>query len=195
MITAVVTGLPELDDKLQYMHTQAANRIARAVVRSGLGAAARNIRRHIRPSIAPKTTDKGIGYSLKRRSSGAVGKAGVGVGSAYKRVLNVKNRGGRKGVGVSARNLHWFAMGTAKRYTGQGRMSRAKSVFRSGTGRLTAAGGKKHYTGKIEKSKWGGFVQGFGAADVQRRMEERFRVLIQQAAAKGVAGAAEVAEM
>lgn len=195
MISAVVTGIAELDEKLKYMHTQAANKIARATVRTGLAAAARNIRRHIKPNIAPKTADKGIGYSLKKQASGAVGKAGVGVGGAYKNALNVKNRAGRKGVGVSARNLHWFALGTQKRFTGQGRMTRRNAVFRKQSGKLAGASGKKHYTGYINKSKFGGFVQGFGAADVQRRMEERFRVLIQKAAAGGVSGAEEVAEM
>lgn len=190
MISAVMTGLPDLDRKLQYMHTQAANKIARAVVRSGLNVAAKNIRKGIRPSIAPKTPDKGIGTSLKRRSEGAVGKAGVGVGATQRKALNVVNRGRRKGVGVSARNLHWFALGTDDRYTGSTRI-RGKL----GKGKRKATGHARRFTGRINKSKWGNFLRGFGPSEVQRKMEDKFRTMIQQAAAGGVSGASEIAEM
>jgi hypothetical protein len=171
------------------MHTHEANKIARAVLRSGLNVAAKNIRKAILPSIAPRSPDKGIGTSVRRLPSGTVGKAGVGVGASQRKAVMATNRGRRKGVGVSARNLHWFAMGTADRYTGSVRIRTKSSSKRQATGNA------RRHTGRISKSKFGNFLRNFGPTEVQRKMEERFAVLIQRAATGGISGAAEIGGM
>lgn len=190
MITVTVTGLPEIDAKLRYLHDVDANKIAIGVCRAGINRAAANIRRHIPRKIRPRSPDKGIGTSVKRKRDGATAKAGVGVGASQRKALNVVNRGKRKGVGVSARNLHWFALGTADRWTGSKR-DRSKL----GKGRRISTGKARRYVGAISKAKFGGFVQNFGQMDVESRMRQRFDALIKQAAAGGIRGAAEVAEM
>lgn len=191
MISAVVIGIDELDAKLKYLHTQAANKIARAVVRVGLKMAANDIRRRIKPTIAPRTADRGIGISVKRKAgSGVVGKTGVAVGDASKRAIVATNRGRRKGVGVSARNLHWFALGTQDRYTGSVRIRN-----KAGLGKRKSTGNARRYTGRIEKSRWGGFVKNYSLASVQHEMRVEFQRQIERAATKGVSGAAEVAVM
>ena len=179
----VLTGVAELDHALSYMHTIHANKVANMCIAAGCRKAASNIRRHIKRSIRPRTLDKGIGWRMKRgtRKNKADGKAGVAVGRAFR--ASIKRTGPRalwqgkkgkksirKGVGISAANLHWFAMGTKKRYTKAGR-----------------------YTGMIRKEKFGGFVQSFGQSSVTQRMIDVARKSLSNLDSKGIPGAMETA--
>lgn len=158
--TVTVSGIEEIDARLQYLADKSARRIGRACAKKMVSTYARAIRRFIPASIAPSTSDKGIG-SRGMRSKGPrvyAAKAGIGVGSAQKNALNVVNRGKRKGVGITAKNLHWFALGTGDRYTG----SKKSGNKRKSTGNL------RRFTGRIDKQKFGGFVQkGVIASDAQ----------------------------
>ena len=150
-VTAVVSGIPEIDARLQYLADKSARRIGRACAKKIVSTYARSIRRFVPASIAPSTSDKGIG-SRGMRSKGPrlyAAKAGIGVGNAQKNALNVVNRGKRKGKGVTAKNLHWFALGTADRFTG----SKKSGAKRKATGH------KRRFTGRLDKDKFGGFVQ------------------------------------
>ena len=179
----VLTGVAELDHALSYMHTYHANKVANMCIAAGCRKAASNIRRHIKRSIRPRTLDKGIGWRMKKgtRKNKADGKAGVAVGRAFR--ASIKRTGPRalwqgkkgkksirKGVGISAANLHWFAMGTKKRYTKAGR-----------------------YTGMIRKEKFGGFVQSFGQSSVTQRMIDVARKSLSNLDSKGIPGAMETA--
>lgn len=179
----VLTGVAELDHALSYMHTIHANKVARLCISAGLRKAASNIRRHIKTTIRPRTADKGIGWRLKRatRKHKTEGKTGVAVGRAFREVAKMtgpraigKGKAGRKklrkGVGISSANLHWFAMGTKKRYTKAGR-----------------------YTGMIRKEKFGGFVQSFGQSSVTQRMIDVARKSLSNLDSKGIPGAMETA--
>lgn len=179
MITAVVTGLPEIDAKLKRMYLKDANRIARAMLRTGSERAAQNIRAAIPASIAPKAADKGIGASTKRGTA----KAGIGVGNSQKYAPPVTRKRNRRGVGVSARNLHWFAIGTMDRYTGSVRV-RGKGAPK---GARKATGGQRRYTGRLDKFKFGQFVKlHSNPGDVQLAMYGTFQKLYEKMATTGV---------
>jgi hypothetical protein len=93
-------------------------------------------------------------------------KAGIGVGSAQKNALNVVNRGKRKGVGTTAKNLHWFALGTADRFTGAKKSGKSTNRLSKHYARLT--GHRRKFTGRIDQNKFGGFVQkGVTAVELQ----------------------------
>jgi hypothetical protein len=157
--TVSLTGIEELDANLQYFGEIAQRKIGGRVVMKMASIAARGIRSQIRPTIRQSilAADKGIGARRIKRSdkSPAIAKVGIGVGRARKNALAVRvaNRGRRKGVGVSALNLHWFALGTGPRFTG------ARTKGRGKRKRLVKTGKPRVYTGRIAKSKWGGFVQ------------------------------------
>lgn len=163
-----ITGFQKLDENLQHMKDAPAKKIGGRVVARMAAVAARYIRRFIAASIAPKTADKGIGSRRVRTNSGGavLAKAGIAVGRAFKNALNVVNRGKRKGVGVTAKNLHWFARGTKQRYTGQ------KTKGRGPKARQVSTGNPRKYTGMIDKAKWGGFVQAGVAAGESEMLRE-----------------------
>lgn len=146
-----VEGIDELRERLTFLGDRDARSIGRAAENAMAREMAKSIRRFIPKSIMPQAADKGIGSRLIRMRGGIDpgAKAGVAVGPSGKRVNAVINRGGRKGVGVSANNLHWFALGTADRYTGS----------RKSGNRSKPTGNPRHFTGRIDKTKWGEFVQ------------------------------------
>lgn len=196
--TPKTTGFPELDAKLKYMATSAANVIVSRAVRVGLYEGAKWIRRRIAPTLQAglSASDKGIGTSTSRKkSNGASGKVGVAVGAASKNAKKLTRgsfvrRGKRKGEGISANNLRWFAMGTQDRWTGSKRV-RAKGAK---PGARQSTGKRVRFVGKIDRLKWGGFVQE-GMAAANAAIQEKMRANVQKnltiAATKGTAGAFE----
>lgn len=182
MITAVVTGIPEIDAKLKRMYLKDANRIGRAVVKEGAERAAYLIRQKIPASIKPKSPDAGIGVRIGRASKGAVAKAGTGVGKSQSMAPPLAPRGRRRGVGVSARNLHWFAVGTMERYTGSVR-NRSKGA---GKNARKSTGNAKRRTGRIRKEKFGQFVRMVDTADITLHMRAKFDKLYEKMATVGV---------
>ena len=158
-VTVTVSGIPEVDARLQYLADKSARRIGRAAATKMVATYARSMRRFVPDSVAPKTSDKGIG-SRSMRSRGSrvyAAKAGIGVGRAQKNALNVVNRGRRKGVGVTAKNLHWFALGTDDRFTGAKKSG--KSTNRASKYYTRPTGNKRRFTGRIDREKFGGFIQ------------------------------------
>jgi hypothetical protein len=157
---ARITGVEELDDALSYLRDKSAKRIGKACAGKMATVTAKAIRNYVPASLAASVnmaSDKGIGSRNSKPKISTIqgAKAGVSVGSAYKSAskFTVVNRGKRKGVGISARNLHWFAMGTADRWTGSKRNRSKVGPRRISTGKPV------HFTGRIDKAKWGGFVQ------------------------------------
>jgi hypothetical protein len=197
--TPKTTGFPELDAKLRYMATAAANRITTAAVRVGLRESAKFIRDRIPLSIKKgiNESSKGIGVTTNsKKANGTSGKVGAGVGKTMREAggINAKSlqrRGKRKGVGVSARNLHWFAMGTEDRYTGSKRI-RTKGNWKAK--KLEKTGNRVRFVGRIDKLKWGGFVKaGFESSlsAVEAKMRDNIQKNLAIAATKGTAGAFE----
>lgn len=158
-VTVKFTGVEELDDALSYLADKSAKRIGKSAATKMASVYAKAIRRFVPSSIAPSTPDRGIGSRGDRakQSQLQTAKAGIGVGKANKkaRELTIVNRGRHKGVGVSARNLHWFALGTGDRFTGQ----TIRRNRKTGRSTVKATGNPRHFTGRIDKAKFGGFVQ------------------------------------
>ncbi len=189
------TGFAELDSKMRFMTTGGANRIVGMAARAGLRVAEKYIRDQIpatvRNGIVNK--DKGIGSTQKKKSTnGTSGKVGVGVGGTQKRAAaNSLQRGKRRGVGISARNLHWFAMGTADRFTGS---TRIRTKMAKAVGARRSNGKMVKFTGKIDKAKFGGFVQRgmmAGKSAILEKMRSSVEKNLAIAAQRGVVGAAE----
>lgn len=89
-----------------------------------------------------KSVKAALGSRVLKASEGNKAKAGAAV-AKKKKNLPPENKG-RKGVGMSARNVMWYVMGTGMRETGSKRI-RAKSA----KGQRLATGGKVHSTGKM----------------------------------------------
>lgn len=97
---------------------------AKRALSAGLVKAAQRGAKHIKASIPGKykSVRKAIGWrSLKRKDNN--GEPGVKIGAAVgkaasKAAKTSKDRKGRSGVGIDARNVHWWFLGTDKRYTG-----------------------------------------------------------------------------
>lgn len=124
----ILTGVKELDKMLLAVGTTVGNKAARTVLGKGTRLAAKRIKAKV-PS-SHKAIRKAIGSSVKKQKGGAdrgitKAKAGAAVGRANK----TQGRGKRSkgGVGIGARNVHWYILGTDERIvkaTGQyaGRM-------------------------------------------------------------------------
>jgi hypothetical protein len=136
------TGIAEIDAKLAGLSSKAARRITRKATNAGLKVLTDQIRAEIKAeSISPQLRRallKTVGRRFKRRSGRDEmnAKAGLGVGKKPKPVVRSgKNKGG---VGLSTRNIHWFALGTKSRFTKSsrrysGRIKAVPAVSRAGT--------------------------------------------------------------
>lgn len=88
------------------------------------------------PTVGVRVTTKGLAtYAVV-----GFGVAGSGGGRSTRSGKH------KSGVGISANNVHWFALGTDDRFTGQ-----RSYRIRGGTARRTVATGKrKHFSGRIQ---------------------------------------------
>ncbi|WP_010586411.1 hypothetical protein [Schlesneria paludicola] len=149
MATRILTGIASIDRKLASLATRESNKVARSAVNAGLADLAKSIRREIDSEpISPalkKALKATVGKRLETKTKsqfGAMAKAGFGVGKntrarAARAAKRKAGRGARKGVGISANNVHWFALGTAQRYTKSprryvGGISPVRAVRRAG---------------------------------------------------------------
>jgi hypothetical protein len=116
---SAVTGVAELDKVFRELSKGMANRIARP----GLAKAGRLAVKKVKASIPSryKTVRKAIkSRSVKTKFNGGVAGVKVGAGVARKRESD-KDRSGKKGVGIGARNVHWWFVGTGQRRTRAGK--------------------------------------------------------------------------
>lgn len=139
----IVSGLPELERVFREFKLSGANRIARPAINKAASLGAKYVKTQI-PSRY-KTVRKAIGWrSVKTKfNSGIVG-AKVGAAVGKHRKAQLKERNGRKGVGIDIGNIHWWFLGTEDRYTGQRRIKTRTGV------RIVKTGNKKRYTGKMK---------------------------------------------
>lgn len=167
-----VTGFDELDHILSRIGGPSAQKMGKAAVGRMGQVYAKTIRKYIPKSIASSlnmASDKGIGSRNTRAKLSTIttAKAGVSVGGSFKRAKKWQKglgaaggangkRPGRKGVGVSARNLMWFALGTKDRFTGS---KRIRGKYGRLTNKRKSTGNPVVFTGRINERIWGGFVQ------------------------------------
>ncbi len=125
----VLTGDKELDRKLAALSAGAENKIMRPAVAAGLRVAARAMKAAVPANM--KDARKAIGSRFgKGRAGTIIAKAGAGVGmkaaKIAKQVARQKEkRAGRPGVGIGARNIMWFILGTKWRKTASGKSTGA----------------------------------------------------------------------
>jgi len=151
---ATVSGLEALSKNLENLSKGMRTKQITKAVSASAKAAVKLIKGEI-PSRY-KGARQSIGWRRpKRKYNGGqiTAKVGVGVGKATeakaKRTTKSHDKhkaGGKKGVGISAANAHWFFLGTDERYTGTKRVRRGgKTIGRVDTG------GKKKYVGRMPK--------------------------------------------
>ncbi len=185
------TGFKELDDALSYLKDKSRIRLGKAALKRMATVTAQSIRKFVPKNLQPKqlgVVQKGIGSRLVKGQM--LAKAGIAVGKAGREAFSVVNtsnvttmaytpnkklhkslRVGRKGVGISARNLHWFALGTKDRYVG------LKGLRRRVKGKDITYGQKRtgspiKFVGRIDKNKFGGFVQAGARASAATALAE-----------------------
>ncbi len=92
----------------------------------------------LKAALVPTVGMRVSGAGLASYALVGFGVAGSGGGRSTRSGKN------RSGVGIGARNVHWFALGTEERFTGQ-RVRRT-----SGGKRTVATGKRKHFSGRIQ---------------------------------------------
>ena len=117
---SVVTGDKKLDKLLRTMRVTAARRATNLGMKKAVQQLAKDIKSTI-PSRY-KGVRKAVGWrSMKvEEAPGGGAKVGAAVGKKLKKITQT-DRTGRKGVGIDARNIHWWFMGTGQRKTKTGR--------------------------------------------------------------------------
>ena len=116
-----ITGDRELDRKLGRLRQRVQTKLKKAAVRSALGVAAKEIKKNV-PSRF-KNVRRSIGWRLgKDKQYVLAAKVGWRVGKTARKAKESEvNREGRKGVGIGARNFHWWILGTGERVTESGK--------------------------------------------------------------------------
>lgn len=121
----LVTGHKEIDAALRRLKVGAANKM----VRPGLAKAVRLVAKEIKAKIPSpyKNAKRAIGGKVDKKGKGNQfrAKAGAAVGMKAEKVAEQAEKAGKKsrGVGISARNIHWFVLGTGPRVTKSGQQT------------------------------------------------------------------------
>jgi len=127
---SAVSGIAELENVFEVLRKGVANRIARP----GLAKAGRLAVKKIKAEIPSRY--KGVRKSIKSRSLKTkynAGVAGVKVGAGVSRKRGEKSeQSGKKGVGIGARNVHWWFLGTKQRRTKDGKRTGRMPVMMTG---------------------------------------------------------------
>lgn len=147
---AVLTGVPAFDAKLRRLAGPALNRITR----SGLRAANNVTVQAMRAAAPTESIRQAIGGRMLKSKEGLGAKAGAGVGKKMG-PKGEKPRVGRgtKGVGISARNIHWYVLGTQERETGSVlRRNKLQGKYRKSTGHAIHSTGKMPAHGFIAQA-------------------------------------------
>lgn len=126
-----VSGVQELERAFRELSKGMANRI----VRPGLAKAGRLAVKKVKAAVPSRY--KGVRKAIKSRSIKTKynsGVAGVKVGGGVSRKRGEKqgDRSGKKGVGIGARNVHWWFLGTRQRRTKNGRRTGRMPIMMDG---------------------------------------------------------------
>lgn len=114
-----ITGDRRLIRRLERLEKGGGRRVSNAAVRKALTIIARGIRSEIPAKLQSVRRTIGSRFKRTRTQSEKQAKAGLSVGK--KRGSKAPRRSSRGGVGIGARNVHWWALGTQERRTRKGR--------------------------------------------------------------------------
>jgi len=111
----ILTGDKELDARLNKIKLRAANKIVRPAMLRGMRLILKSIKSRVPTNL--KGAKRAMGMSLKVKGDAAVAKIGAGVGKRKKKSTAKEGpvRAKGSGVGIGARNIHWFILGTGPR--------------------------------------------------------------------------------
>lgn len=128
-----ITGDRKLIRKLERLASRGSRRVSNQAMRKGLTVVTRGIRSEVPGRLQSVRRTVGSRFQRARGQSQKQAKAGLSVGK--KRAAKTPRRSSRGGVGMSARNVHWWALGTTNRRvkkTGRdaGRMPASDAVAR-----------------------------------------------------------------
>jgi len=137
-----VTGDKELLREMERMR-----KAVRSKTRSATRKAASYGSKSVKAKISNPSVRKAVGWRLlKANESGGeiTAKIGAAVGKKKKRATSTKSRAGRGGVGIDHRNVHWWFLGTAERFTGTTRVGghRTGNTKRKFTGKTVRRTGR-----------------------------------------------------
>lgn len=147
-----IKGLGALVRSLDTLKTSGARRVAKAGVNAGLTVLAQAMRVAINASGASPAMKRAVKVTISKRlkrkeGQPTVGKAGFAVGkrSAAKLAKAAARAGdrSRRGVGISAANVHWAVLGTAERNQATATKGRGAKARQVPTGRA------RHRTGRM----------------------------------------------
>lgn len=157
MAKLTTTGIPEIDRRLEILGSRVANRITRQSLNKGLTVLAQAERTAVdaEPNLstdARRALKKTISKRLvlqNARGRAISAKAGFGVGqkprgsksraraAARESAIAAKRDAkGAKGVGLTANNVHWFALGTEERHQPYRRKRSSRLPTSKNVGRL-----------------------------------------------------------
>lgn len=124
---SAVLGAAHIEAKLSELALVASPKAARAGINAMLGQLTKALRAGVNASSASPELKRAARKTIGKRFGKAKGgkqdgqqAAKVGFGVAKKMPKRGKNPSGGKGVGLSASNVHWFAIGTQTRKLSKG---------------------------------------------------------------------------
>ena len=120
-VSIEVQGLQEAINNIEFLRDRARVSIARASLRGGMTIVAKQMRRDLDPKA--KEAKRAVGTRFKATKTGLIieAKVGFAVGKNKTKLGRKKARDhGRKGVGISGINIHWWTIGTRSRSLKQG---------------------------------------------------------------------------
>jgi hypothetical protein len=121
------------------------------VLRKGMRAGIKVIEKAQKAATPILSVKQAIGSRLLKQKEGFGAKAGAAVGKKKKPTAAALRKAGKRhrgGVGISARNIHWYVLGTQMRETGTKRTG-ANSHKRGANPRRVATGRPRHSTGRM----------------------------------------------
>lgn len=118
-VSAQITGDKELIRKFQRLETKGARKAMRAGIGAGMTPIAKALRAAINATAAStelkREARKTVGKKFGKVKGGpAKGQIEAKVGYAVGKKTTKQERPGKKGVGISAANIHWFVLGLTK---------------------------------------------------------------------------------
>lgn len=199
-----VEGLDALVQKLERLAQSAAPKAATAGCRAGMAKIATALRSAVNGSSAPDSVKSEARKTIASRLVKSrdqlgmkIAKVGYGVGKrdaklktkaaqkAHARYMAGQGGGHAGGVGMSKSNIHWFVMGTQKRYSGvSGRAASGRLLRR----RLAKGVAGTHYTGSLPAFLAGTMKQAVSSAGDAALAAARAKieqVIAKEAQAKG----------
>ena len=194
----ITTGIREIDAKLDNLVRRDANKVARAAIQAGMTSIAKSIRSAVDSAQASPEMKRALKKLVGKRlvtggrsaRFGVAAKVGLGVGkksakqqkqAASDAGSGTKHRSSRRGVGLSANNVHWPALGTAARFTASKSLLNGKRRSKSGGKRKKGSAVpavSRHYTGMMPQIAVVRAAGG-GLASVRAVMETKARQKIE----------------